>query len=362
MEKLKQLWLLFSLIFVTAYNVQGQTTIRVKARNASGREAHIAEYKASPDVNITRRFMGKDIIFPINPAHPGGRSVVVWQETIIDGDNEITYTISQLSSTVLLYNARQTGVVTDRIFDPVCGPMKLEFMDPSCHTLREIDLWAERPYRSAESVCIMDRFLQPAGWSIMPYDGEDVFRSEDCMYVYVRSVGNQVLVNYQLVDLINKYQVAGLHQSLTIYDTQGDIRYSSNDLPIIDWAVLSADGRYLLYNLAYYDMIDGEGWTIRRVADDRIMYSESITPDQYYFMGFELEDHLVKVTFQNTNNDNEGYNYWVLFDSESGSLYRYRPSLTEMDVLAGEIEAKKISNKLRYFLQRLDFESLSIGE
>ncbi len=171
-------------------------------------------------------------------------------------------------------------------------PDKIEFLDTGYNTIRTVDIWNSRPYQDIKNARLTYWNFDSEGMGVIPYTEQDtpVKPNEYTLFTHVRSEGNHVIVNYELRSIKNSKQwgmeasdVVAVRHTLHIYDLQGNLKYVLKDLPSVDQAVISNDGRYMMYifggmGLANanspFGNIDRPGWALMRLEDQKVVYQE----------------------------------------------------------------------------------------
>jgi len=310
------------------------------------------------DHKITRKIGGRDRTFVVDPAHEGrGSWTTVWRDE--SERNEVI----QLSPTILQYNYYEEHEGT---LSSYAQPVKLEFMDKSFHTIREVDLRMTRPYQDIgeDRLSYVKSFSDEAGRHVGPYKGPKtgLLPTEYTLYTKVSSDGDHIIVTYWLLGLIHGYEIISTQQTIRIYDPQGNLWYESGEIPVIDTEAVSNNRRYLIYTygtseLLYRGTGNAAGWGVMRLADNKIMYTEPMDAKRYTFCGYTVEGNLVNLT-QTNGRGTTDCGYWVLLDSAVDMLYRYRISYNEMRTIYKEMEENKITDELHYVFRLLDFEPI----
>ena len=317
-----------------------------------------------PEVHLSRKYLGKDIDLTLNPEHRGGEGWnAVWEEDLDYNGMRRLNRIVQLSPTVLLY--RRFPEEAAKNFYYLDQPDKIEFMDTSYHTIKVVDIWKDRPYQDVKNAKLTYWNFDTEGMGVIPYTEQQtpIKPNEYSLFTHVQSEGNHVIVNYELRSIKNSKQwgmeasdVVAVKHTLHIYDLRGNLKYVLKDLPSVNQAVVSNDGKYMMYifggmNLATanspFGTIERPGWALMRLKDQKVVYQE-YTDDGILAFNRLYQDNsgLLKNTYS-TPSDLEHYDYHIYFDCVSKTLYKKLWNQQEWD------NAKEQRNSLLY--RRLEY-------
>lgn len=328
-------------------------------------------WKADPQIPVTRLFMGKHVTFNLNPNLPGGEDIkVVFQDTtygISTHNKWVNNQITQLSPTVLLFNEFPKEVDKDFYYNR--QPMKLEFMDKNFNTIKTIDIWKNRPYKEVGNKRLTYYHFDAEGMEVIPYKNEktSLVPDEMTLFTSVRAEGKHVIVNYELRSLItnkngnNSYsKIIGVKHTLQIYDLSGNLLYVLTDLSSVDGAVVSNNGQFMMYTFGGiglatannpFGTIEREGWALMRLMDQKIVYKEYTDDGILAFNRLWMDQGTIRLSYSTPSTEYD-YDFWVFFDDENGKLYNYKITQAERKQLRNEILSRKEKNRFKYFNER----------
>ena len=286
--------------------------------------------------------------------------------------------IVQLSPTVLLY--RRLPKEAANSFYYLDQPEKIEFMDTSYHTIKIVDIWKSRPYQDVKNAKLTYWNFDTEGMGVIPYTEQQtpIKPNEYSLFTHVQSEGNHVIVNYELRSIKNSKQwgmeasdVVAVKHTLHIYDLRGNLKYVLKDLPSVDQAVVSNDGKYMMYifgglNLATangpFGSIERSGWALMRLKDRKVVYQEYTDDGNLAFNRlYETSKNLLKVAYS-TPKDNDGvYDYHVYFSPEKEVIFKKLWTHEEWKVLESEWKVNNI-NDWNFYIPKFNFEQIEIGE
>ncbi|MBK8347080.1 MAG: hypothetical protein IPL08_05435 [Saprospiraceae bacterium] len=256
----------------------------------------------------------------INPNHPGGEAwTTIWEENVDDTRFERKNRIYQLSPTVLLYSRFPKEV--SKNFFYLDQPEKIEFLDTTYKTIRTVDIWKNRPYQSLNNAKLTYWNFDSEAMGTIPYSEQKspITPNEYSLFTDVRSEGNHVIVNYELRSIKNSKQwgmeasdVVAVKHTLHIYDLQGNLKYELKELPSIDEAVVSNDGRDMMYvfggmGLASanspFGTIERPGWALMRLEDQKVVYQEYTDDGKLAFNRLSMQQTLLHNAYSTPSND-----------------------------------------------------------
>ena len=337
----------------------------------------LPNWKPDPEIQIARNYLGKDLDIKLNPNHEGGEAwTTIWEENIEDPSFERMNRIVQLSPTVILY--RRFPREVSKNFHHVDQPDKIEFLDTAYNTIKTIDIWKDRPYQDSKNAKLTYWNFDSEGMGVIPYTEQKTPNkpNEYSLFTDVRSEGNHVIVNYELRSIRNvknfgmdgySSDVVAVKHTIHIYDLKGNLKYVLKDLPSVDGAVVSNDGRYMMYifggmGLANtnspFATIERSGWALMRLKDQKVVYQE-YTDDGILAFGRLYRDKsgLLKNTYS-TPSDNIHYDYHIYFDHVSEIIYKKNWEQLEWDK-SRNIRDSLISNRILY-LNKFNFQKIFI--
>ncbi|MBK9150335.1 MAG: hypothetical protein IPM26_04760 [Saprospiraceae bacterium] len=275
---------------------------------------------SEPKLTIKRNYLGKVINLGVNPEHPGGEAwTTIWEEDIHDPLFERKNRICQLSPTVLLYRRFPSEVAKNFFY--LDQPEKIEFLDSTYKTIKTVDIWKNRPYQGLKNAKMTYWNFDGEAMGTIPYSEQKspITPNEYSLFTHVRSEGNHVIVNYELRYIKNSKQwgmetsdVVAVKHTLHIYDLQGNLKYELKDLPSIDEAVVSNDGRYMMYvfggmGLATanspFGTIERPGWALMRLEDQKIVYQEYTDDGKLAFNRLSMQQSLLHNAYSTPSND-----------------------------------------------------------
>lgn len=350
-----------------------------KEQTASPQQDSVTYYKQV--VKISREFLGKQITLEVDPAHPGGEAwTTIWEEDVKDPGFERKNRICQLSPTVLLY--RRFPKEYARTFYYIDQPDKLEFLDTNFNTIRTVDIWKNRPYQDIQNAKLTFWHFDHEGMGTIPYSEQKspIQADEYSLFTRVYSEGNHVVVNYELRSIKNvknfgmegySSNVVGVKHTLHIYDLSGNLKYELKDLPSVDQAVVSNDGRYMMYifggmGLANannpFGTIDRSGWALMRLKDQKVLYSEFTDDGNLAFNRlYTTSVNLLKVAYS-TPKENDGvYDYHVYFSPIKNLIFKKLWTHEEWKLLEKDWKSTNISD-WNYYIPKFNFKEIKIEE
>ncbi|MBK8621208.1 MAG: hypothetical protein IPN79_05465 [Saprospiraceae bacterium] len=349
-----------------------------KEQTASPQQDSVTYYKQV--VKISREFLGKQITLEVDPAHPGGEAwTTIWEEDVKDVRFERKNKICQLSPTVFLYRRFPTEV--SKSFFYVDQPDKIEFTDTIFQTIKVVDIWKNRPYQNIQNAKLTFWHFDHEGMGTIPYSEQKspIQADEYSLFTRVYSEGNHVVVNYELRSIKNvknfgmegySSNVVGVKHTLHIYDLFGNLKYELKDLPSVDQAVVSNDGRYMMYifggmGLANannpFGTIDRSGWALMRLEDQMVVYSEFTDDGILAFGRLWIDQGILRLAFS-TPSTLVDYDYWIFFDENSNNIYKYKIKAVERKELNLTAKTRIEKNRLKYYLTKFNFDQIKIEE
>jgi|GEM_PF-2151731 len=376
MSKLQWLWLPVIVIGVVTCRAQEPRTgstahhedksITGAAPSAS-QGVPIPGWKPDPEIEITRTFAGKKRTFTINPNHEGGEpSNAVWEQEVSRGEHEAFDRILQLSPTVLCYEEVPGEVAED--FHHISQPVRLEFMDNNFRTVKEVDIWKSRPYQDMGGVKVTYWDFNAEEMDVLPYKEQNPRRAptEYTLFTSVRSEGSHVIVNYELRGM-DEGEIVSVTHTLRIYDLSGMLKYELKDLSSVDGAVVSNDGRYMMYTFggsigtvnSPFATMEREGWALMRLADRKIVYKEYTDDGRLAFNRIWMEQGYLRLSYS-TPSEKIDYDYWIFFDCNEQSLYKHFLTDNERVSLTNDDALYKASNWIKYVISKFDLEAIPI--
>lgn len=350
-----------------------------KELTASPQQDSVTYYKQV--VKISREFLGKQITLEVDPAHPGGEAwTTIWEEDVKDVRFERKNKICQLSPTVFLYRRFPTEV--SKSFFYVDQPDKIEFTDTMYQTIKVVDIWKNRPYQDIQNAKLTFWHFDHEGMGTIPYSEQKstIQADEYSLFTRVYSEGNHVVVNYELRSIKNvknfgmegySSNVVGVKHTLHIYDLSGNLKYELKDLPSVDQAVVSNDGRYMMYifggmGLANannpFGTIDRSGWALMRLKDQKVLYSEFTDDGNLAFNRlYTTSVNLLKVAYS-TPKENDGvYDYHVYFSPIKNIIFKKLWTHEEWKLLEKDWKSTNISD-WNYYIPKFNFKEIKIEE
>jgi len=333
-----------------------------------------------PEVRIQRNYAGKEIELVLNPEHIGGEAwTVVWEEDITDESFERKNRIVQLSPTVMLYRRFPKEVAKN--FYYIDQPDKIEFLDTSHKTIKMVDIWKERPYQKFVDAKLTYWHFDSEGMGVISYTEQKtpVRPNEYSLFTDVRSEGNHVIVNYELRSIKNvknfgvegySSDVVAVKHTIHIYDLKGNLKYVLKDLPSVDGAVVSNDGRYMMYifggmGLATanspFGTIERPGWALMRLEDRKVVYQEYTDDGILAFNRLSIQQNMPVVGFSTPRTNDGVYDYFVFYDDKNESIYKKLWTHEEWKML--DEEYKNTGNMdWKYYIKKFNFEQIKIEE
>lgn len=331
-----------------------------------------------PEVHLQRQYLGKDIDLTLNPEHRGGEgSQTIWQEAVADAQFERMNRIVQLSPTVLLYKRFPAEVA--KHFHDYDQPDKIEFLDTGYNTIKTVDIWKSRPYQDIKNAKLTYWNFDTEGMGVIPYTEQQtpIKPNEYSHFTHVQSEGNHVIVNYELRSIKNSKQwgmeasdVVAVRHTLHIYDLQGNLKYELKDLPSVDQAVVSNDGKYMMYifggmGLANanspFGTIERAGWALMRLKDQKVVYQEYTDDGILAFNRLFITGNLLLTGYSTPRDDDGVYDYFVFFDEKNESIYKKLWTHEEWKLLRAKFSETKIED-WSYYIPKFNFEQIQIEE
>lgn len=337
-------------------------------------------WKPDPQIPITRSFMGRNVTFNLNPNQPGGEDIkVVYEDTIhgISTHNRwVSNQITQLSTTVLLYSQFPREVGKDFYYDR--QPMKLEFMDSIFRTIKTVDIWKDRPYQEVGDKKLTYYHFDAEGMEVVPYKNQKTLETpnEMTLFTSVRSEGMHVIVNYELRSLKTVQngehtysKMTGVKHTLHIYDLSGNLIYTLRDMPSVDGAVVSNNGKYMMYTFGGiglatannpFGTIEREGWALMRLSDQKIVYKEYTDNGILAFnrLWKDTESNLLMLGYSTPSNEID-YDYYIIFDENDNNIYTRKMPFSESKEISNYWKINKKLN-YRYHIKKFNFQLISI--
>lgn len=340
-------------------------------------ENNVTPY-VKPEVHIQRQYLGKDIDLALNPEHRGGEGwSPIWEEEFQSNDGIRMNRIVQLSPTVLLY--RRFPKEAAKSFYYIDQPEKIEFLDSAYNTIKVVDIWKDRPYQDVKNAKLTYWNFDSEGMGVIPYSEQEhaITPNEYSLFTDVRSEGNHVIVNYELRSIKNSKQwgmeasdVVAVKHTLYIYDLQGNLKYVLKDLPSIDGAVVSNDGRYMMYifggmGLANanspFGMIERPGWALMRLEDQKVVYQEYTDDGILAFNRLWISQDLLRVAYSTPSTDVD-YDYWVFFDEKRNSIYIHKLTAAERKIMTEDYNLSKDKFLYKNYFKKFNFEQIEVSE
>jgi hypothetical protein len=328
-------------------------------------------WKPDAQIPITRSFMGRNVTFKINPDQPGGEDIkLVYQDTLFGVSTHRRWVfnqITQLSPTVLLYSEFPKEVDKDFYYNR--QPMRLEFMDSSYNTIKKVDIWKDRPYQEVGNKRLTFYNFDDEGMEVIPYKNQktSLEPNEKTLFTSVRAEGKHVIVNYELRSLITNQngnysysKIIGVKHTLYIFDLEGNLLNKLIDLPSVDGAVVSNNGKYMMFTFGGiglatannpFGTIEREGWALMRLSDQKIVYKEYTDDGILAFNRLWMDQGTVRLSYSTPSTEYD-YDYWVFFDDENVKLYNIRITAAERKQLRKEVSSRREQNRFKYFKER----------
>lgn len=344
---------------------------------SSTNENNTDTYK-QPEVHLQRQYLGKDIDLTLNPEHRGGDGWnAVWEEDLDYNGMRRLNRIVQLSPTVLLY--RRFPEEAAKNFYYLDQPEKIEFLDTSYHTIKVVDIWKDRPYQDVKNAKLTYWNFDSEDMGVIPYTEQQtpINPNEYSLFTHVQSEGNHVIVNYELRSIKNSKQwgmeasdVVAVKHMLHIYDLQGNLKYVLKDLPSIDQAVVSNDGKYMMYifggmNLATanspFGTIERPGWALMRLEDRKVVYQEYTDDGILAFAVLIMTQDLIMVAYSTPSTEVD-YDYWVFFDDNTNSIYIHKLTAAERKIMNEDYNSSNGKFLYKNYFHKFNFEQIEIGE
>ncbi|MBK6784789.1 MAG: hypothetical protein IPG79_14250 [Saprospiraceae bacterium] len=218
------------------------------------------------------------------------------------------------------------------------------------------------------------------GMGTIPYSEQKspIQADEYSLFTRVYAEGYHVVVNYELRSIKNiknfgmegySSNVVGVKHTLHIYDLSGNFKYELKDLPSVDQAVVSNDGRYMMYifggmGLANannpFGTIDRSGWALMRLKDQKV-FSEFTDDGILAFNRLCMQQNMPIVGYSTPQINDGVYDYFVFFDEHDESIYKKLWTHEEWKML--DKEWKSTGNKSwMYYIRKFNFEQIKIGE
>ncbi|MBK8548945.1 MAG: hypothetical protein IPL63_16825 [Saprospiraceae bacterium] len=171
-------------------------------------------------------------------------------------------------------------------------PDKIEFTDTMFQTIKVVDIWKTGLTRIFKMQSLLFGILIMRGMGTIPYSEQKV-RYRRMNIACLHECMQKVITWWSITSFDpSKYQnfgmegyssnVVGVKHTLHIYDLSGNFKYELKDLPSVDQAVVSNDGRYMMYifggmGLANannpFGTIDRSGWALMRLKDQKGCFS-----------------------------------------------------------------------------------------
>ena len=335
------------------------------------------EYK-KPEVHITRKYLNKEILLTLNPEHEGGDAwSPVWEEEVeIDGYTKLNRII-QLSPSVILYRRFPKEVA--KVFYYADQPDKLEFLDSSYNTIRVVDIWKDRPYQDLKNVKLTYHNFDSEDMEVIPYKVQKnpVSPNEYSLFTYVRSEGKHVIVNYELRSIKNiktfgmegyTSQIVGIKHTLHIYDLQGNLKYMLKDLPSVDEAVVSNDGKFMMYTYGGirlatannpFATIERSGWALLRLEDQMVVYSEYTDDGLLAFARLLMIQNLIMLAYSTPSTEID-YDYWVFFDEKANSIFSHKLTAVERKIMNEDYNKSSDNFLYKNYFNKFKFDQILI--
>lgn len=329
-------------------------------------------------IHLARSFVGKEVKFEIDTEHPGGEAwTVVWKEDVPDDNFERMNRIVQLSPTVILYRRFPTEVAKN--FYYIDQPEKIEFLDTNFTTIKIVDIWKERPYQNVKNAKLTYNNFDSESMEVLSYKKQvkPIHPTEYSLFTEVRSEGNHVIVNYELrsLETIKSFGIAntfskiiGIKHTLYIYDLKGNLKYKLIDLPSVDGAVISNNGKYMIYTFGGitlattnnpFGTIEREGWALMRLQDQKILYLEYTDDGILAFNRLWMDNNYPKISYSTPSNKID-YDYWIYFDEKKELIYSHKLTKKEREQLRNQfIKTHKVD--IQKQIIDLNFQQIPIS-
>ncbi len=367
-----------NIISSNAVGDTGQTVTAVDTSSPSSVNENSADTYTQPEVRIKRNYVGKDIDLVLNPEHIGGEAwTVVWEEDIADESFERKNRIVQLSPTVMLYRRFPKEVAKN--FHYVDQPEKIEFLDTSYKTIKMVDIWKDRPFQKVTDAKLTYWNFDSEGMGVIPYSEQEtpIKPNEYSLFTDVRSEGNHVIVNYELRSIKNvknfgldgySSDMVAVKHTLHIYDLQGKLKYTLNDLPSVDHAVVSNNGKYMMYVFGGEGMatadnpfgtMERKGWALMRLDDQKVVYQEYTDDGKLAFNRLSMQQSLLHNAYSTPSTDID-YDRMIFFDENEKIIYIKNLRRIEFDEIA--LEYKNTGNmEWKYYINKYKFQQIPIS-
>ncbi|MBK8668619.1 MAG: hypothetical protein IPN89_03800 [Saprospiraceae bacterium] len=108
-----------------------------------------------------------------------------------------------------------------------------------------------------------------------------------------------------------------------------NLKYELKELPSIDEAVVSNDGRYMMYvfggmGLASanspFGTIERPGWALMRLEDQKVVYQEYTDDGKLAFNRLSMQQTLLHNAYSTPSNDID-YDRMIFFDHDKTTIY-----------------------------------------
>lgn len=202
--------------------------------------------------------------------------------------------------------------------------------------------------------------------------------NEYSLFTHVYSEGNHVIVNYELRSIKNvknfgwegySSDVVGVKHTLYIYDLKGNLKYELKDLPSVDQAVVSNDGRYIMYvfggmGLANanspFATIELSGWALMRLEDQKVVYQEYTDDGILAFnrLWKDTESDLLILGYS-TPSTLIDFDYFIFFDEINNKIYKRQMPFSESKEIGNYWKIHKKLN-YNYHIKKFNFEQIKI--
>lgn len=328
------------------------TLIILQATNTNG-TGEKANLYVQKEVKIQRSPFGKTINLNLNPAHEGGLYYnTIWEEEYKVGQRNYMRRVIQLSSTVISYQNLPENVVPERFYY-YDQPMKLEFLDSAYRSIKTVDIWNNRPYKNIPPNKLSYWNFDGENTEVIPYKEQKtrIIPNEYSLFTNVLSEGTHVVVNYELRGLKNN-QVVNVKHTLGIYDLNGNLTNTIRDIPSIDGALVSNDGKYMLYTFGGIGLatannpfatIEREGWALMRLADQKVVYSEYTDDGKLAFDGIVIVNNLLHIGYS-TPDTRLDFDLLIFFNYENETIFKGKLTRADFIEIGEEMNKQQIKD------------------
>jgi hypothetical protein len=324
---------------------------------------HLSTKDTSP-ILLSRNFVGSEAIFSIDPDIENQMTKIVWENNP-NANKQFINRIVQIAPNILLYNEYNDSL-SNVLYSP-SQPTKIEFLDSSFQTLRLVDIWNNRPFKTVNHSKLTYYHFNAEEMMVLPYDEQvnNLIPDEYSVFTNVDVIGDYLLLSYKQLSL-NGSTIIGMKTYLIVYNNRGEKIAEVSNIPTWDKGVISPNGLYMLYifggNLGTvnqpYVKLERPGWAIMDLKSKAIVYSE-FEREGTHLDGVFLVQGLLEVN-STTPFDKEHYDYKVLFEESTRTLYKKFWLQSEWNDLLIEIDKTTIKD-WKYYIHKYNFEKISFN-